>query len=147
MILLLRDATTNEMVSRTLYALLRLRTDVFVVEQKCAYAELDGRDNEPGTRHFWLAPDDDAADVHAYLRTLVELDDTLRIGRVCTHAKHRGQGLSTRLMESVLATHDGPVMLDAQSHLAEFYTRFGFAPSGPEYVEDGIAHVPMLKPR
>ena len=49
-----RVATFDELDTRTLYALLKLRVDVFVVEQKCAYPELDDRDQEPGTRHIWL---------------------------------------------------------------------------------------------
>ena len=54
----MRVAAFSELDAATLYGLLRLRVDVFVVEQKCAYPELDGRDDEPDTRHLWI-PDGD----------------------------------------------------------------------------------------
>ncbi|MGE5827738.1 MAG: GNAT family N-acetyltransferase [Micromonosporaceae bacterium] len=128
----------------TLYALLRLRTDIFVVEQRCPYPELDGRDLEPGTRHVWLAPE--RSDPHAYLRVLAEPDGSHRIGRVCTAEKARGQGLSARLVAAALELiGDAPSVLDAQSYLVEFYLGFGFTQSGAEFVEDGIPHVPMRR--
>ncbi len=127
----------------TLYALLRLRVDVFVVEQHCAYSELDGRDVEPETVHVWLDLDGGPA---AYLRILTEPDGTRRIGRVCTAANHRGDGAAGRLMaEALRLIDDAPCVLDAQSYLVGFYRRLGFAPTGPEYVEDGIPHVPMRR--
>ena len=143
----LHVATFAELDAATLYALLRLRTDVFVVEQHCPYPELDGRDVEPGTRHLWLAPDGDPLDVRAYMRLLAEPDGALRIGRVCTAAKARGEGLSARLLDAALelAGSRAPTVLDAQSYLVGFYESYGFTASGPEYVEDGIPHVPMRR--
>src|SRR3954469_11994838 len=78
----------------TLYALLRLRIDVFVVEQNCVYGDLDGRDLEPGTHHMWFAPADERASPQAYLRLLSEMDGTFRIGRVCANPAARRNGLS-----------------------------------------------------
>ncbi len=142
----LYDRLFSELDTALLYALLRLRTDVFVVEQQCPYPEVDGRDIEPTTRHLWLAPADDPADPHAYLRILTDSDGSARIGRVCTAAKARGQGLSSRLMsEALRRTGDRPSVLDAQAYLVDFYASFGFTIAGPEYVEDGIAHVPMRR--
>lgn len=142
--MILHVARFAELDAATLYALLRLRTDVFVVEQRCPYPELDGRDLEPGTRHVWLAPE--ATDPHAYLRVLAEPDGSHRIGRVCTAEKARGQGLSARLVAAALELiGDAPSVLDAQSYLVEFYLRFGFTRSGVEFVEDGIPHVPMRR--
>jgi len=143
----LHVATFADLDAATLYALLRLRTDVFVVEQQCPYPELDGRDVEPGTRHLWLAPDGDPLDVRAYLRLLAEPDGAVRIGRVCTAAKARGEGLSARLLDAALelAGSGTPTVLDAQSYLVGFYESYGFTASGPEYVEDGIPHVPMRR--
>ena len=139
----LHTATFAELDAATLYALLRLRVDVFVVEQRAAYPELDGRDTEPGTLHVWLATDDDDEPA-AYLRILEE-DGTRRIGRVCTARHHRGQGLADRLVTAALdLTKDRPTVLDAQSYLVAFYKRLGFEQTGPEYDdEDGIPHVPM----
>jgi ElaA protein len=139
-------AGPDELDVPTLYALLRLRVDVFVVEQACPYRELDGRDLEPGTRHLWLGPS--RGEPVAYLRLLTEPDGTARIGRVCTAVKARGAGLSSVLVAAALdlVGDDRPCVLDAQSYLVDFYRRFGFAPTGDEYVEDGIPHVPMLRP-
>jgi ElaA protein len=124
----------------TLYALLRLRVDVFVVEQSCAYPELDGRDTEPGTWHVWA----DGGRPVAYLRVLSEADGSYRIGRVCVAAGHRGAGLAGLLMDEALRLTAGRrVVLDAQSYLRDWYERFGFSVCGPEFVEDGIAHLPM----
>lgn len=129
----------------TLYALLRLRTDVFVVEQECAYPELDGRDTEPGTRHLWLR-DGPGAEPLGYLRILEEPDGSARIGRVCVAAKARGAGLAGRLMSVALDVVGARrCVLDAQSHLTGFYAGFGFAPTGPGFDEDGIPHVPMAR--
>jgi ElaA protein len=138
----LRVASFRDLPAATLYDILRLRGDVFVVEQDCAYPDLDGRDTEPGTRHLWFSRD---REIRAYLRIL---DDhgTERIGRVVTARSARGAGLAGRLMEHALEIiGHRPSVLDAQSYLVKFYMRYGFEPTGPEYVEDGIPHVPMAR--
>lgn len=164
-----RVATFAELDPATLYDLLRLRTDVFVVEQRCPYAELDGRDTEPGTRHLWIPgpagertnvsnrelreePNDcargprSAAGTLAYLRLLAEPDGRARIGRVCTAATARGRGLATQLMAAALdLVGDRECVLDAQTHLVGFYERFGFAVAGAEFLQDGIPHTPMRR--
>jgi ElaA protein len=137
-----RVATFAELDTRTLYAILRLRVDVFVVEQTCPYPELDGRDLEPSTIHLWTRDD---AGPTAYLRVL-EDGDAARIGRVCTRADARGLGLAAELMRSALHHHaDRPVILDAQAHLVRWYARFGFRTDGAEFEEDGIPHIPMRR--
>src|SRR4051812_10967700 len=93
-----RVASFRDLDTTTLYAILKLRSDVFVVEQKCVYADLDGRDTEPGTRHVWLSRGDD---MRAYLRILDD-GDAERIGRVVTAAHARGEGLARRLMDEAL---------------------------------------------
>ncbi|HUV11386.1 MAG TPA: GNAT family N-acetyltransferase [Acidimicrobiia bacterium] len=117
-----------------------LRVDVFVVEQACAYAELDGRDTEPGTRHLWFA----ATEIRAYLRVLDE-GDTRRIGRVVTAVEARGEGLAARLVDHAVASTRGPWVLDAQSHLEAWYSARGFVVAGAGFVEDGIPHIPMRR--
>jgi ElaA protein len=133
-----------ELDPAVLYALLRLRVDVFVVEQRCAYPELDGRDTEPQTRHVWA--EHDGVPV-AYLRILEQPGGAARIGRVCVAAPARGAGLARELMVHALDLV-GPreCLLDAQSYLVGFYAALGFTATGPEYVdEDGIPHVPMRR--
>jgi ElaA protein len=141
-----RSARTADLDPVTLYRILQLRVDVFVVEQECAYPELDGRDLEPDAEQLW-AEDGDA--VLGTIRILVD-DDALRIGRVATAGAARGLGLASELMRRGVdrcAEIDPakPIVLDAQSHLVDWYARFGFAVDGDEYLEDGIPHKPMRR--
>jgi ElaA protein len=138
----LRVASFRDLDVSTLYAILKLRSDVFVVEQKCAYADPDGRDTEPGTRHIWLSRGDE---ILAYLRILDD-GDAERIGRVVTAPDARGTGLAGRLVDEALTViGNRPSALEAQSHLVRFYARYGYEQTGPEYLEDGIPHVPMFR--
>jgi ElaA protein len=136
-------AAFADLDARTLHDLLRLRGDVFVVEQECAYPDIDGRDVEPQTRHLWLAR---GGEPIAYLRILAEPDGLARIGRVAVAKAARGEGLAGRLMDEALAlVGDRACVLEAQSYLVAFYTRHGFTVTGGEYVDDGIPHVPMRR--
>ena len=138
----IHSAPTRDLDVVTLHDILRLRQDVFVVEQECAYADVDGRDLEPTTVQVW-ATDDDRAGVLATLRVLVEPDGCARIGRVATAAQARGRGLAADLVAAALALATGPVVLDAQKHLEQWYARFGFLRDGEEFLDDGIPHLPM----
>ncbi|WP_328461146.1 GNAT family N-acetyltransferase [Actinoplanes sp. NBC_00393] len=136
----IRVASFRDLDTTTLYGILKLRSDVFVVEQNCVYPDLDGRDNEPGTRHLWVEND---GNIRAYLRILSNGPEE-RIGRVVTAPDARGDGLAGRLLEKALIViGNRPTVLHAQAHLKAFYARYGFEQTGPEYVEDGIPHVPM----
>ena len=139
----IRSAPLDEMSPRDLYDVLALRVAVFVVEQECAYAELDGRDLEPDAVHWWSR--DDAGVLTAYLRVLVEPGVGHRIGRVVSAPAARGTGSGAALMRAALGTLPGPVVLGAQVRVRGFYERLGFAVDGPGYDEDGIPHVPMLR--
>jgi ElaA protein len=136
-----RSAVLTELDPVTLYRILRLRGDVFVVEQDCAYPDLDGRDLEPATWQLWI---ERGGEVVATLRLLRDPDGAARIGRVATAKSARGEGFAASLMRHGLSLAAGAdVVLDAQSYLVGWYAGFGFATSGPEYIEDGIPHVPM----
>lgn len=133
------SASGGALTARQLHDLLRLRVDVFVVEQECPYHEIDGLDLEPGTDHLWIAAGDGLA---ACLRIVTE-GAHRRIGRVATRLDQRGRGLAARLVTAAIGQTTGPVVLDAQSHLEDWYAAFGFVRVGDEFVEDGIPHVPM----
>jgi ElaA protein len=138
----LHDATGPELTAAQLHDILRLRVDVFVVEQKAAYPELDGRDLSADTRHLWFSDDN----VLSYLRVLLDPGGVRRIGRVVTAAQARGAGLAARLMDAAL-TIPGEYVLDAQTYVQGFYARYGFVAEGPEYTDDdGIAHIRMRRP-
>lgn len=133
------DKTFASLAAAEFHDLVKLRVDVFVVEQACPYPELDGRDVEPTTRHVWTA---DTVGPCSYLRVLDD-GEARRLGRIVTRADVRGAGMAGALLDHVLATTVGPWVLDAQAHLEGWYTTRGFVATGPEYLEDGIAHVPM----
>jgi len=140
-------ARFDELTLRDLYDVLALRVRVFVVEQECAYQELDGQDAR--AEHVWTRGP--AGEIAAYLRVLDEGDRVTRLGRIVTAPEHRGTGAGAALVRAVLADIDehadrGSVVLGAQVQARGFYERFGFAVDGPPYDEDGIPHVPMRRP-
>jgi ElaA protein len=142
----LREAAFAELTPFEVYALCRLRVDVFVVEQECPYPELDGRDVEPATVHLWFERRGPAG--VEVLATIRVLDDgaTKAIGRVATAVPARSAGLAARLIGRGIELCGGsPITLGAQAHLEGWYERFGFRRSGDGYVEDGIPHVPMRR--
>lgn len=131
-----------------LYALLRLRAEVFVVEQRCAYLDPDGADPA-----CWHLLGERAGDLLAYARLVpAGLKFTeASIGRVVTDPATRGSGLGHALMrEAIERVHalwtPQPIRIGAQAHLQAFYGQHGFAVDGPLYNEDGIEHVEMLRP-
>lgn len=132
-----------------LYALLQLRSAVFVVEQNCVFPDMDGRD--PACEHLcgW---DEDGA-LLAYLRLVPPGVRTpeVSLGRVVVAASTRGRGLGRAVMQEGLQRcaerHPGrPVKVSAQQHLETFYGSLGFGRVSAPYLEDGIWHVDMLKP-
>ncbi|WP_235534810.1 GNAT family N-acetyltransferase [Nocardioides sp. Soil777] len=134
--------TFDDLDARAAYTLWRLRQQVFVVEQVSPYPDLDGRDPEPATRHV-LAHDGD--ELVGCLR-LLDDGTHARIGRVVVAPSARGRGLARDLMDAAMAeVGEREVRLDAQTGLTAFYASYGFEVSGPEFVEDGVAHVPMVR--
>lgn len=132
-----------------LYALLKLRSDVFVVEQKCAYPDLDGQDLEGDTHHLMGWEDDQ---LMAYLRLLdpESQGGDVVIGRVVTASAGRGKGLGHAMMEQALKQAEKhwpqvPIYLSAQAHLQGYYGKYGFEVAGEEYLEDGIPHIGMRR--
>ena len=133
----------KELTLHELYSFLKLRVDIFVVEQNCPYPELDGADEK--AIHLYIKEDDG---VIAYLRIIPSKTGTARIGRVVTKIEHRGKGLSSQLMKRAMEyirEHypEDTMILSAQEHLQDYYGSFGFKPVSEVYLEDGIPHVDM----
>ena len=137
------DARFDELAAGTLYDLLALRSRVFVVEQRCAYDDLDGLDRV--ARHVWASA---GADVAAYLRILPAGSKyaEVSIGRVVVAPAHRGTGLGKELMERGIAAAAAAIRIGAQAHLERFYADLGFRRASDVYDEDGIPHVEMIRP-
>lgn len=137
----LREAVLADLDPATLYRILALRAEIFVVEQACAYLDPDGRDLEPSTVQVWLEEGDR---VLATLRLMRDAGNVAHIGRVATAVHARGRGLAERLVRRALELA-GPVdvVLGAQTYLEGWYARFGFVRDGADYDEDGIPHLPM----
>lgn len=135
----------EELSNSELHDLLKLRSDVFVVEQQCIYPDLDGQDT--GAEH--IMGHDEAKSLVAYARILPAVDgEPPRIGRVLVCPDHRGKGLGHAIMRFVLdklMADNGTCysMLSAQCHLESFYAAHGFERSGPDHDLDGIPHVDM----
>jgi ElaA protein len=147
MTIALRRSWAKDLDTRTLYELLKLRVEVFVVEQATPYPELDGRDLLAETRHFWL--ETPGGDVICTLRLMEEHpggEKGFRIGRVCTKRAARGHGHADRLLRAALAeVGDYACRINAQTYLEDMYAHHGFVRDGEEFLDDGIPHVPMLR--
>ena len=139
----------SELSKAELYALLALRTRVFVVEQNCPYLEVDGQDLLGDTCHLLAWQGDELV---AYLRLLDpqrHAGDVV-IGRVVIAPAARGAGLGHQLMERALQAcaerwPGQPVYLSAQAHLRNYYGRYGFLPVTEVYLEDDIPHLGMRR--
>lgn len=140
----------DNLTPRALYAMLKLRVDVFVVEQNCPYPEIDGKDYD--AFHLRIL---DGEELAASLRVLPPEQDgkPVKIGRVVVGADYRGYKLGQRLMKEAVAFAQKrfpgvAIELGGQSHLQKFYGSFGFVAVSDEYLEDGIPHVDMrLEPQ
>lgn len=133
---------------RALYDLLRLRTEVFVIEQNCVFQDMDGAD--PDCHHL-LGERDGAVLAYARLVPAGLKFAEASIGRVVNDPSTRGTGMGHALMrEAVAQLHalwgEQPIRIGAQAHLQGFYRQHGFQPDGPIYIEDGIDHIEMLRP-
>jgi ElaA protein len=131
-----------------LYELMRFRQNVFVVEQRSAYPDLDGLDRDAW--HLVARADKELA---GYLRLLpiIGPPSLVRIGRVAVAAHLRRQGVGRHLMERALSFCREryllrAIALGAQLHLVPFYQGFGFVPSSDPYDDFGVAHIEMMLP-
>ncbi|ANL65923.1 GCN5-related N-acetyltransferase protein [Rhizobium phaseoli] len=139
--------SVDELPARELYDLLKMRVDVFVVEQNCPYPELDGKDID--ALHLRLM---EGGELLASARILKphEPQDPVKIGRVVVSPAHRGKRLGDALMSEAISACErlypaNPIALSAQAHLRRFYEAFGFVVASEEYLEDGIPHIDMIR--
>ncbi len=139
---LIEIARFVDLSAATLHDILALRAQVFVVEQHCAYLDIDGRDAEPETLHLFVRRE---RGIEAYARLLTQADGTRKIGRVVAAPSARGTGVAAGVVRAALEQCGAAeaVVLDAQAPLVPWYGDLGFTVAGDEFLEDGIPHVPM----
>jgi len=129
-----------------LYRILRLRQEVFVIEQQCFYQDLDGKDQQATHILCWLG-----TELMAYQRCLPPGTSYREssMGRIVVASAARGSGLGRELVARGISHNEeqwpaSDIRINAQSYLEDFYTELGFATQGDAYDEDGIMHVQML---
>ncbi|MRX69547.1 ElaA protein [Flavobacterium resistens] len=137
----------DEFTNHELYQMLRLRSEVFVVEQNCPYLDLDNKDQE--SFHLLYFVNDELAGCTRLLPAGLSYSE-IAIGRVVIAPRFRGLGLGTKIMEASIAGcqekfGEGPIRISAQYHLSKFYQSVGFVEQGEPYDEDGIPHIEMLR--
>lgn len=133
----------DELTAKELYDILKLRVDVFVVEQECAYPEIDGKDLD--AYHVWLKDEEGIA---AYLRVLdkgVSFEDAA-VGRVISARRRKGYGTIV-LKEGIRIAREkfkaDKITIEAQVYARKFYENVGFIQVSEEFLEDGIPHILM----
>lgn len=139
--------TFNEFTVPELYAVLKARIDVFVVEQNCPYSDLDNYDQK--AVHIWA---EENGDVLASCRIFdkgIKYDEA-SIGRVLTTQRARGKNLGKQLIQYAVETIENrfrtsEIRISAQDYLLKFYRDFGFEDTGKKYLEDDIPHTEMLR--
>ncbi len=139
----------TQLTTLQLYELMRLRVDVFVVEQTCPYSELDGKDTLEGVYHL-LGYYDDELVACARLLPAGTTYENVSLGRVVTKQSARGGGLGHKLLQEALTQCEArwpghTIDIGAQEHLIQFYATHGFTVISESYLEDGIPHVDMRK--
>lgn len=133
----------NELSNKELYEILKLRSQVFVVEQKCSYVDMDGIDEY--ALHIYFT---EGNEITAYLRLfpLDKTQNTAKIGRVVSGKRRTGLG-TLLLKEGIRAAKDvlkaDKLIVEAQSYVKEFYAKQGFAEVSDEFLDVGIPHVKM----
>lgn len=139
----------DQLTTHELYQLLKLRVDVFVVEQTCPYPELDGKDQLEGVYQLLGYQDHQLIACARLLKKGISFDNA-SIGRVATDINQRCNGLGHQLVQtaieySVQLWGDVDITIGAQSHLEDYYAKHGFEKISEEYLEDGIPHIDMTR--
>lgn len=136
-----------ELSLEELYAIIRLRNEVFVVEQNCVFQDADNKDQ---FCHHLMAWDGNTLAAYARLVPPGVIYDEVSIGRVITSKPYRGAGTGRKLMHnaivnSALIFGEKNIKIGAQLYLKKMYESFGFQQVGEAYIEDGIPHIYMYR--
>jgi len=137
----------NTLTNKELYTILKLRSEVFVVEQTCVYQDIDGLDE--ASLHLYFINEEHITVYARILPPNVSYKGYSSIGRVLVNKTHRKLGLGHQLMQKAIAyLKDNytkyPIKIGAQLYLKKFYESHGFVQIGADYIEDGIPHIHMI---
>jgi len=138
----------DELTTKELYAILRLRSEVFVVEQNCVFLDLDNKDLH--CHHLMGWEGDQLMGYSRVLSAGISYEES-SIGRIVTSPAARGRGIGRDLVVQSINTlyslyGKRDIRIGAQYYLKSFYASFGFVQKGDIYLEDGIEHIEMLLP-
>lgn len=136
----------HELSVEELYEIGRIRQEVFVLEQNCAFVDFDGKDID--SIHIYYKENNK---IMAYIRVLPpELSyESASIGRVLVDKEYRGKNYARKIMEEGIeyiytVMRENKITIGAQAHLENFYNSLGFIPVSEVYYEDGIPHIDMI---
>ncbi|WP_045923588.1 GNAT family N-acetyltransferase [Clostridium tetani] len=136
----------EELRCEEIYKILKIRNEVFIVEQQCAYQDCDGKDKK--SYHLYL---EDNGEILCYLRILPKnvSYNEVSIGRVLVNKNYRGKGIAKEMMLKAMNfieenLNEKEIKIQAQLYLFNFYKSLGFEEVSNEYLEDNIAHIDML---
>ena len=137
----------DELTVDELYEILKLRSEVFVVEQNCVYQDVDNIDKQ--SFHIYMK-EKDKPEIYVYLRVFEKDKETSQIGRVVTSKDHRRKGYASQLMLRAIELSKNKmkktkIYLEGQVYAADLYKKLGFKVISDEFLEDGIPHYKMLK--
>ncbi len=137
----------SDLTKEELYNILSLRSEVFIVEQNCAYQDIDQKDQF--ALHVFLKKNNQ---IIAYTRIFKPNDyfEYSSIGRVVVLKKERASKIGSQIMSFSIKKieeifNETKIKISAQKHLINFYEKLGFIAIGEEYLEDGIPHIAMIK--
>ncbi len=137
----------DELTLNELYDIMKLRVDIFVVEQNCPYGELDNKDME--SIHIFYKEDGEIA---AYLRIIPKFlsYDSVSMGRICVKQEFRSRKLGREIVKDAINYIEKDmkeyiITIGAQEYLKDFYASFDFKPISDVYDEDGIKHLDMQR--
>ena len=135
----------HELSSDLLYQILKIRQEVFVIEQNCNYLDADGYDKN--SQHLMGFKN---GALIAYMRIVEsgQIYKNVSFGRILVKKEHRGIGLGRELMKQALFNFNNKnltIVMSAQLYLVNFYNKFNFHVVGTEYLEDDILHIKMIR--
>lgn len=136
----------NDLTTKQLYEILKLRSEVFIVEQDCVYQDVDYKDDK--SYHLFLMDNDECVATLRIIPRGISYDE-VSIGRVVIKKSHRGRDLGTSMVDfAIKFVHDtmneNSIRISAQAHLLGFYSELGFKKVSDIYLEDDIEHLEML---